>query len=164
MIDEKKLIQCLKHDISCFETEGKKVSELYLRVDDMIRMIKGQPKIGRWILCRERKPESEKDVEITYVSKHLETGEPLCFTARAFYEDGTINTEDSSFSWEDTDNWEYDEEKDGYVIPEGWFESISFAEEFGVVDMPVIAWREIAEPYKPEEEDSEENEEGKEPE
>ena len=30
--------------------------------------------------------------------------------------------------------------------------------------MPVIAWREIAEPYKPEEEDSEENEEGKEPE
>ena len=28
MIDEKKLIQCLKHDISCFETEGKKVSEL----------------------------------------------------------------------------------------------------------------------------------------
>ena len=104
-------------------------------------MIKGQPKIGRWILCRERKPESEKEVEITYVSKHLETGEPLCFTARAFYEDGTINTEDSSFSWEDTDNWEYDEEKDGYVIPEGWFESISFAEEFGVVDMPVIFCR-----------------------
>ena len=47
MIDEKKLIECLKHDISCFETEGKKVSERYLRVDDMIRMIKGQPKIGR---------------------------------------------------------------------------------------------------------------------
>ena len=47
MIDEKKFIECLKHDISCFETEGKKVSGLYLRVDDMLRMIKGQPKIGR---------------------------------------------------------------------------------------------------------------------
>ena len=93
MIDEKKLIQCLKHDISCFETEGKKVSERYLRVDDMIRMIKGQPKIGRWIPCSERMPESEKDVEITYVRKHWKTGEPLYSTARAFYEDGTMTTE-----------------------------------------------------------------------
>lgn len=155
MIDEKKLIQCLKHDISCFETEGKKVSELYLRVDDMLRMIKGQPKIGRWIPCSERMPESEKDVEITYVSKHWKTGEPLYSTARAFYEDGTMTTETSSFNWDDTDNWEYDEEKDYHVIPAGWFESVSFAEEFGEVDMPVIAWREIVEPYKPEEEDSE---------
>ena len=154
MIDEKKLIECLKHDISCFETEGKKVSELYLRVDDMLRMIKGQPKIGRWIPCSERMPESEKDVEITYVRKHWNTGEPLYFTARAFYEDGTMTTEASSFNWDDTDNWEYNEEKDYYVIPEGWFESVSFAEEFEVVDVPVIAWREIAEPYKPAKEES----------
>lgn len=159
MIDEKKLIECLKHDISCFETEGKKVSELYLRVDDMLRMIKGQPKIGRWITCSERMPESEKDVEITYVRKHWKTGEPLYFTARAFYEDGTMTTETSSFNWDDTDNWEYKEEKDYHVIPEGWFESVSFVEEFGAVDVPVIAWREIAESYRPEEEDQEVSEE-----
>lgn len=159
MIDEKKLIQCLKHDISCFEAEGKKVSELYLRVDDMLRMIKGQPKIGGWIPCSERMPESEKDVEITYVSKQWKTGEPLYFIARAFYEDGTMTTETSSFNWDDTDHWEYDEEKDYHVIPEGWFESVSFAEEFGAVDMPVIAWREIAEPYRTEEEDQEVSEE-----
>lgn len=155
MIDEKKLIQCLKHDISCFETEGKKVSELYLRVDDMLRMIKGQPKICGWIPCSERMPESEKDVEITYVRGHWKTDEPLYFTARAFYEDGTMNTENSSFDWDNT-NLEHDEEKDYYVISEGWFESVSFAEAFETVDAQVIAWREIAEPYRPEAEDSEE--------
>ena len=115
---------------------------------------KGQPQIDRWTPCSERMPESEKDVEITYVRKHWKTGEPLYFTARAFYEDGTINTEDSSFNWDNTDNWEYDEEKDGYVIPEGWFENVSFAEEFGAVDAPVIAWRAIIEPYKPAKEES----------
>lgn len=108
--------------------------------------------LKEWIPCSERLPESEKDVEITYVRKHWNTGEPVYFTARAFYEDGTINTADSSFNWEDTDNWEYDEEKDCYIIPEGWFESVSFAEEFGTVDSPVIAWKEIVEPYKPERE------------
>lgn len=99
---------------------------------------------GRWIPCSEKMPGSERDVEITYVTKSFYS------TARAFYEDGTINTNDSLFNWADTDGWEYDEEKDGYVIPEGWFESVSFAEEFEAVDMKVIAWREIGEPYRPE--------------
>lgn len=57
MIDEKKLIECLAYDMSCFETEDKKVSQLYVRVDDMVRMINGQPKIGGWILCSERMPD-----------------------------------------------------------------------------------------------------------
>lgn len=64
-----------------------------------------------------------------------------------------------SLSWDDTDNWEYNEEKDYHVIPEGWFESVSFVEEFGAVDVPVIAWREIAESYRLEEEDQEVSEE-----
>lgn len=113
-----------------------------------------QLKICGWIPCSERLPESEKDVEITYVRKHWNTGEPLYFTARAFYEDGTMTTEASSFNWDATDNWEYNEEKDYYVIPDGWFESVSFAEEFEAVDVPVIAWREITEPYKPAKEET----------
>lgn len=149
MIGEKKLIECLRHDISCFKIDNMKDNEMYIRVDDMIRMIEGQPKIGEWIPCSERLPESEKDVEITCVRKHWKTGEPLYFTARAFYEDGTVKTDDSSFYWNDTDNLEYDEEKDCCIIPEGWFESVSFAEEFEAVNVPVIAWREITEPYKP---------------
>ena len=35
------------------------------------------------------------------------------------------------------------------MIPEGWWESVSFSEEFGAVDMLVIAWRYLAEPYRP---------------
>ena len=58
-IDEKKLIECLAHDMSCFETDDKKISQLYVRVDDMVRMINGQPKIGGWIPCSERLPEEK---------------------------------------------------------------------------------------------------------
>lgn len=38
--------------------------------------------------------------------------------------------------------------KQDYIIPEGWWEEVKFGEELGVVDMPVIAWRPISEPYK----------------
>lgn len=66
MIDEKKLIECLAHDMSCFETDDKKISQLYVRVDDMVRMINGQPKIGGWIPCSERLPEDGVDVLVWY--------------------------------------------------------------------------------------------------
>lgn len=104
-----------------------------------------------WILCSERMPENETEVEITFIRKHYETGKTLYLTARAFHEDGTLSTEGSAFYWNETDNWEYDEETDSYIIPEGWFEGVSFAEEFGVVDLPVIAWRYPSEAYKPQE-------------
>ncbi len=106
-------------------------------------------KMDEWILCSERVPENELDVEITYIREHYLTGEKLYLTARAFYEDGTYTTEDSAYSWDEADDWEYDEITESYKIPEGWFESVSFAERFEAVDMPVIAWRPIAKPYKP---------------
>lgn len=93
-------------------------------------------------------PENEKEVEITFRKNHYKTGETLYLTARAFYEDGTITTEDSAYGWSETDNWEYCEEKDACIIPEGWYEGVSFTEEFGIVDMPVIAWRYLTEPYQ----------------
>lgn len=103
---------------------------------------------GGWIPCRERLPENEQEVEITYVKKHWKTGEPLYFTCRAFYSDGTVNTEESNYVWDETDNWEYIEKMDAYIIPEGWWECVSFAEEFAAVDMPVIAWMPLPEPYE----------------
>jgi len=103
---------------------------------------------NNWILCSDRMPENEQDVEITYVRKNYLTGGKCYHTARAFYEDGTLTTENSAHSWYEMDNWEYDEITDSYIIPEGWFESLHFTEEFGIVDMPVIAWRPILEPYK----------------
>lgn len=118
-------------------------------VPDAIEAIPAVCKMDEWILCSEKLPENERDVEITYTREHYLTGEKLYLTARAFYEDGTYTTEDSAYGWEYTDNWDYDEKTGSYKIPEGWFESLSFAERFEAVDMPVIAWRPIAKPYKP---------------
>lgn len=103
-----------------------------------------------WIPVESGKlPENEKEVEITFTKKHYKTGETLYLTARAFYEDGTITTEDSAYGWGETYNWEYCKEKDACIIPEGWYEGVSFTEVFGIVDMPVIAWRYLTEPYQP---------------
>lgn len=102
----------------------------------------------RWISVKECMPNNEEEVEITFTRKHYLTGEMYYLTARAFYEDGTLNTEDSNFVWEIGSDWEYDNEKDAYIIPEGWWEYVKFSEEFGPVDQPVIAWRPIGIPYK----------------
>lgn len=65
MIDEKKLIECLRYDISCFEgCKNKKDTEIYVSVYDVIRMIEGQPKVNKWIPCSKRLPK-EKTNPIT---------------------------------------------------------------------------------------------------
>ena len=129
-------------DDDCLKCLQKKVLSIVSEVEEEYG--------NGWIPCSERLPENEKIVEITYTRKHWKTGETLYNTARAFYTDGTLNTEDSGYSWGETVNWIYDEGKDAYIIPEGWWEDVSFGEEFSAVDMPVIAWRELSLPYKPE--------------
>lgn len=101
-----------------------------------------------WIPCELRLPDNEQEVEVTYVNKHWKTGEPLYFTCRAFYTDGTMNTEESDYTWNEIDNLEYNEKLDAYIIPEGWWECVSFAEEYAAVDLSVIAWMPLPEPYK----------------
>lgn len=65
------------------------------------------------------------------------------FTLDAFYEDGSVHSEESDFSFTELDEWaEYCEETDDYIIPEGWLEYVMFAECFGAVDCEVIAWKE----------------------
>ncbi|MCM1213299.1 MAG: DUF551 domain-containing protein [Lachnospiraceae bacterium] len=67
MIDEKKLIECLAYDISCFdELKGKDLSKTYVSVADMVRMICGQPKIGGWIPCSERMPENDGYILLSF--------------------------------------------------------------------------------------------------
>lgn len=104
---------------------------------------------GGWILCSDRMPENEKEVEITYMWEACPGGKAYYDTARAFYTDGTMTTEDSGYNWEYTDDWEYCEEKDDVYIPEGWWECVAFCETFSAVDQKVIAWRHCAEPYRP---------------
>lgn len=130
----------------------EKIDELFLEKCREIEELKRKAKEQEWIPVEQRLPENEVEVEITYKRKSYLTGEESYFTARAFYEDGTMNTEDSDYCWCDTDDWEYNEEKDAYIIPECWYEEVRFGEGFFAVDMPVIAWRPLPEPYRGDEE------------
>ena len=67
------------------------------------------------------------------------------FIATAIHEDGTLFEEDSDWNWNDI--WEYglyDEERDDYIIPDGWWESRCFTPDGYYncpVDCEVTHWR-----------------------
>ena len=62
----------------------------------------------------------------------------------AHYEDGTVLSEESAFYWEDLPDWgTYDEERDDYKIPEGWWEYRHFNPDEvynNQIDRPVVGW------------------------
>lgn len=161
-IDADKLIEAIEDSIGCinfsspYQDDNDAIVEGMERIKSIVDeapTVDAVPVVhGRWIPVSERLPENEQEVEISCKRTYIASGneeKTAYFTARAFYEDGKMNTEDSWFSWWDScDNWEYDEEKDAYIIPEGWWEYVTFSEEFGVVDSEVLAWRPLTEPYK----------------
>ena len=62
----------------------------------------------------------------------------------AHYEDGSVFSQDSAWYWEDLPNFgTFDEERDDYRIPEGWWEYRHFNPDDvynNKVDRPVIGW------------------------
>lgn len=139
-------------DIGPTPEQLKEIDRLYMK---KCREVDGLKKwmINQWIpitqlSARKDLPANEEEVEITYVYKDDLTEKTAYGTARALYEDGTHTVEDSAFEWDDTCDFEYDEEKDAYIIPDGWWESTKFAEICGMIDCKVIAWRPIQEPYR----------------
>lgn len=62
----------------------------------------------------------------------------------AHYEDGNVFSEDSEWNWEDLPDWgTYDEERDDYRIPEGWWEYRHFNPDDvynNKIDCPVVGW------------------------
>ena len=69
----------------------------------------------------------------------------------AHYENGNVFSEDSEWTWEDLSDWgTYDEERDDYRIPEGWWEYRHFNPDDvynNKIDCPVVGWM----PLPPEE-------------
>ena len=62
----------------------------------------------------------------------------------AHYENGNVFSEDSEWNWEDLPDWgTYDEERDDYRIPEGWWEYRHFNPDDvynNKIDCPVVGW------------------------
>lgn len=62
----------------------------------------------------------------------------------AQYEDGNVFAQDSEWNWEDLPDWgTYDEERDDYRIPEGWWEYRHFNQDDvydNKIDCPVVGW------------------------
>lgn len=62
----------------------------------------------------------------------------------AHYEDGNVFSEASEWNWEDLSDWgTYDEERDDYKIPKGWWEYRHFNPDDvynNKIDCPVVGW------------------------
>ena len=62
----------------------------------------------------------------------------------AHYEDGSVFLQDSIWYWEDLPDWgTYDEERDDYKIPKGWWEYRHFNPDEvynNRIDRPVVGW------------------------
>lgn len=108
----------------------------------------------QWIPVTERLPEPETEVVIlaerktySFKTKNVTTFHTV---TTGMYEDGTKNTEDSGWCWE-TDGFEYDEELDAYIIPEGWWEYKHYNgdDEYNhAIDDKVTHWMPLPEPPK----------------
>lgn len=106
--------------------------------------------VPQWISVKDRLPEDERDVLICAKRKYYNKPDKwLYIVVRAFYTDGKHYTEDSSYVWDvEYIDMEYSEGKDAYLIPEGWWESVKYAENFSAVDDFVEYWMPLPEPPK----------------
>ena len=104
----------------------------------------------RWISVNDRLPDNEVDVLVCVTRKHYsDPSKYIRFVAKAFHTDGKTNTRHSGHVWS---TWEidmnYDEEADAYVIPEGWWESVDYGDEFSAVDDFITHWMPLPEAPK----------------
>ena len=105
-----------------YENIGDLIDSITVIVNILSEEYKGNlsEKLTGWIPVTERLPESEKEVLIIARRKYT-GGKILEIVTTAMYEDGTVREDDSRWNWSDIEG-EWDEEKECYIIPEGWWE------------------------------------------
>ena len=91
-------------------------------------------------------PSNEKEV-LVLAERHgyLDPEKKYRFIVMGFHTDGKTTTEDSFCNWDEELDLEYNEELDSYMVPEGWWESVSYSECFGAISDTVIGWTELPE-------------------
>lgn len=119
-----------------------------------IEVIRAIPEDNGWISVKDRLPEAEERVLLmsTYDDGKGRTfHDVMC----GFYEDGNMWREDSKCNW-DYEMMQlnlYDEDRDDYRVPEGWYEELNNRiEDYNVVAIPdlVTHWRPLPEGPKEE--------------
>lgn len=116
----------------------KKISEILgVQIDYFIGETEPQDK-NIWRNPETNPPAVETEVLILYRCNGY-----LGITT-AYYEDGNVFSEDSEWNWTDLSEWgTYDEERDDYRIPKGWWEYRHFNPDDvynNRVDSPVVGW------------------------
>lgn len=110
------------------------------------RMLTIDPEIlrPRWIPVTERLPDTEDPV-LAYCKYGTCKGGYVC---SAFYVAPGTYEEDSDFSWDYEALGDYNEEKDSYEIPAGWYERIHNWDDYGSVRIygNVTHWMPLPEP------------------
>lgn len=102
-----------------------------------------------WIPVAERLPKNEVDVLICAERRGCRCG-TYHVVSVAFHTDGKMTTEESCYNWDSDVAMQRDEETDAKIIPEGWWETVTYGEEFGAVYDFVTHWMPLPEPPKEE--------------
>lgn len=98
----------------------------------------------RWIPVTERMPETYENV-LAYCKYENAKGGYVC---SAFYVAPGTYEEDSDFIWDYEALGDYNEERDSYEIPAGWYERIHNWDDYGSVKIysTVTHWMPLPEP------------------
>lgn len=99
---------------------------------------------NKWISVEERLPKAEQEVLVA--CKTRTSG--YRYQCQGFYVPRGIYREDSEFTWDYEACDEYDEERDDYLVNEGWYERIHNWDEYGAVSISDIVthWMPLPEP------------------
>lgn len=129
--------------INAAEAAEKVATAYKIPMGDLVDVFAGIPAADvierpQWISVEDKLPDTETEVLVVCNRNGFR------FVCPAIYEDGTVLTQDSIWSWYELNNYgTYSEENDDYFIPECWWENRQFTPDDvynSPVDCPVTHW------------------------
>lgn len=145
LIDADVLRKRIEERIQAFDRETSTSSAFIgYALDDVLDYIDTTPTVTLETDAQYwRNPETDPPKVETEVLVMYRRDDYLGITT-AHYEDGNVFSEDSEWNWEDLSDWgTYDEERDDYRIPEGWWEYRHFNPDDvynNKIDCTVVGW------------------------